>query len=83
MRNDSEYAVDSEKNNEKLSLEMNELRMEKLMLQKQLLQAYRNELQLLQQYKSIIRKYDALRQSKLGKLTLFYWKKKRKVFGGN
>lgn len=78
---DLETQANSE--NVNLSLEIDKLRVEKLQLQEQLLKSYKNELRLLHQYKSILRKYEALRQSKLGKLTLFYWKNKRKIFGGN
>ncbi|MGE8206961.1 hypothetical protein ACQKP0_20835 [Heyndrickxia sp. NPDC080065] len=65
-----------------LQLEVNKLKLEKLQLQEQLLQAYKNELHLLHLHKVLLSKYNALRKSKLGKLTLFYWKKKRRIFGG-
>jgi 2-polyprenyl-6-hydroxyphenyl methylase/3-demethylubiquinone-9 3-methyltransferase len=44
--------------------------------------AYKREEKLLLSYKKLLRKYNALSNSKLGKFTLYYWKKRRSLFGG-
>jgi 2-polyprenyl-3-methyl-5-hydroxy-6-metoxy-1,4-benzoquinol methylase len=55
---------------------------EKIKVQETLFGSYVKEENLLESYKRLLRKYQALSKSKLGKLTLSYWRKKRKVMGG-
>jgi ubiquinone/menaquinone biosynthesis C-methylase UbiE len=51
-------------------------------LEEQLLTSIKSEEKTLLSYKKLLRKYNALSNSKLGKFTLYYWKKRRSVFGG-
>lgn len=51
-------------------------------LEEQLLSSIQSEEKILLSYKKLLRKYNALSNSKLGKLTLYYWKKRRSIFGG-
>jgi cyclopropane fatty-acyl-phospholipid synthase-like methyltransferase len=55
---------------------------EKVHVQETLYKAYTKEEKLLNSYQKLLRKYNALSESKLGKLTLTYWKKRRNVMGG-
>ncbi|MFD1708055.1 methyltransferase domain-containing protein [Siminovitchia sediminis] len=56
--------------------------MKNIYLQEHLEAAYSREEKLLLNYKQLLRKYQALSNSKLGKVTLFLWKKRRSLFGG-
>ncbi|VEF49576.1 Uncharacterised protein [Bacillus freudenreichii] len=56
--------------------------MKNIYLQEHLEAAYSREEKLLLNYKQLWRKYQALSTSKLGKFALFYWKKRRSLFGG-
>lgn len=47
---------------------------EKVTIQEELLFMYEREGKILKSYKNLLRKYNALSNSKLGKLTLAYWK---------
>ena len=49
---------------------------------KLLLESYTKEETLLKSYTQLLKRYDALKNSKLGKLTLNYWKWRRRNFGG-
>lgn len=51
-------------------------------LEEHLLSSIENEERLLLSYKKLVRQYEALSHSTLGKLTLYYWQKRRKLFGG-
>lgn len=55
---------------------------EKIQVQETLYSSYTKEEKLLKSYQKLLRRYHALSESKLGKLTLTYWKKRRKVMGG-
>lgn len=55
---------------------------EKLKVEKDLYSAYEKEERLLKTHNALLNKYKALSNSKLGKITLSYWKKRRKAFGG-
>ncbi|MBD8005398.1 class I SAM-dependent methyltransferase [Bacillus norwichensis] len=56
--------------------------MKNIYLQEHLEAAYSREEKLLISYKELLRKYQALSNSKLGKFALYYWKKRRSLFGG-
>ncbi|RST74150.1 methyltransferase domain-containing protein [Siminovitchia acidinfaciens] len=56
--------------------------MKNIYLQEHLEAAYSREEKLLISYKQLWRKYQALSTSKLGKFALYYWKKRRSLFGG-
>ncbi len=56
--------------------------MKNIYLQEHLEAAYSREEKLLVSYKELLRKYQALSNSKLGKFALYYWKKRRSLFGG-
>lgn len=56
---------------------------EKVQVQEQLLNAYEKEETLLRTHQKLLNKYRALSESKLGKITLAYWRKRRhRVVGG-
>lgn len=55
---------------------------EKIQVQETLYKAYTKEEKLLNSYQKLLRKYGALSESKLGKLTLKYWQQRRKIMGG-
>ncbi|MBY0145144.1 methyltransferase domain-containing protein [Neobacillus niacini] len=55
---------------------------EKIHVQETLYKAYTKEEKLLNSYQKLLKRYNALSESKLGKLTLTYWKKRRNVMGG-
>ncbi|WP_052948670.1 class I SAM-dependent methyltransferase [Mesobacillus campisalis] len=58
---------------------------EKVKVQEELLKSYEKEEHLLKAYQKLLKKYSSLSESKLGKITLAYWRKrsgkKRKVGG--
>lgn len=54
-----------------------EAKKEKIKLQEELLHAYKDQEQLLKYYRQLERKYKALSNSKLGKLTLSIWNKRK------
>ena len=37
---------------------------------------------MLRDYKKVLKQYDAISNSKLGQLTLFYWKKRKQIKRG-
>jgi 2-polyprenyl-3-methyl-5-hydroxy-6-metoxy-1,4-benzoquinol methylase len=55
---------------------------EKIKVQEDLLESYGKEEKLLKAHRTLMRRYKALSESKLGKFTLLYWGKRRQVFGG-
>ncbi|MEH7106465.1 class I SAM-dependent methyltransferase [Bacillus sp. JJ1764] len=55
---------------------------EKISVQETLYDAYKKEEKLLQSQQNLLRKYRALSESKLGKITLSYWNRRRKIRGG-
>lgn len=54
----------------------------KVQSDKLLLDAYNKEERLLKTHSSLLKRYEALKTSKLGNLTINYWKWRRKYFGG-
>lgn len=59
------------------------VRKEKIKVQEDLLHSYKKEEMLLVSYQKLLKRYHALSESKLGRLTLAYWRKRRsKSFGG-
>lgn len=58
---------------------LNQEKIEKLELSKKLYNEYNNIEKLLNDYKILQEKYNALRKSKLGKLTLIYWRFRHKI----
>ena len=57
-------------------------RKNKIHAEEQLLASYKKEEALLKSYKVLLKKYTSLSNSKLGKLTLSYWKKRKRLVGG-
>jgi SAM-dependent methyltransferase len=55
---------------------------EKIKVQEDLLESYTKEEKLLKAHRTLMKRYKALSESKLGKFTLLYWGKRRQVFGG-
>jgi SAM-dependent methyltransferase len=55
---------------------------EKIKVQEDLFESYGKEEKLLKAHRTLMRRYKALSESKLGKFTLLYWGKRRQVFGG-
>ncbi|WML58598.1 methyltransferase domain-containing protein [Neobacillus sp. PS2-9] len=55
---------------------------EKIKVQEDLLESYGKEEKLLKTHSNLMKRYKALSESKLGSLTLSYWRKRRNVFGG-
>lgn len=47
-----------------------------------LLEAYSKEERLLKTHSQLLKRYEALKTSKLGSLTIGYWKWRKKRFGG-
>ena len=59
---------------EKLKTILESEKKEKVKLQRQLVEAYQKEEDLLKEYKLNLKRYNSLKNSKLGKLTAKYWK---------
>ena len=57
-------------------------RKSKISVEEQLLASYKKEEALLNSYKKMLRKYESLSKSKLGRLTLSYWKKRKQLVRG-
>lgn len=55
---------------------------DKVLIQEELLQMYIQSENLLNAYESLQSKYDAISQSKLGKLTYIYWKLLKRIKRG-
>ncbi|MBS4200637.1 class I SAM-dependent methyltransferase [Bacillus sp. FJAT-49732] len=78
------YSKDYNENIEQLHMDERESSIngleKNIYLQEQLVSALSNEEKLLVSYKQLLRKYNAISKSTLGKLTLFYWEKRRRIF---
>lgn len=54
---------------------------EKVLVQEDLMKSYEKEEKLLLYYQKLSRRYKALSESKLGRITLAYWRKRRRTGG--
>ena len=54
----------------------------KISVEEQLLASYKKEEALLKSYKKLLKRYESLSNSKLGRLTLSYWKKRKQLVRG-
>lgn len=59
-----------------------DLKKNNIAAKEQLLEAYKREEMALKELRKITRMYISLSTSKLGRITRFYWRVKRKLFGG-
>jgi hypothetical protein len=74
-------AVNEQHNLEELKARYIAAKKEAIYLKETLYQAYENEETLLKAYNKLLKQYKSLSESKLGKLTLAYWRR-RKGFRG-
>lgn len=75
-----ENKINTSKDNKDKEIEhiLEELKIEILKLKKELYQNYERERILLEDFQRLNSRYEALKQSKLGKITLWYWARKNK-----
>ncbi|RIW31881.1 methyltransferase domain-containing protein [Bacillus salacetis] len=68
---------------EKLKAEIEHEKKEKVIMKRKLVEAYQKEEELLKEYKVSLKRYNSLKNSKLGKITSKYWKLRKSLSRGN